>query len=52
MVLQMQYWCKTSDFWAVHWWMKENIISTFEKENIEIPYPHRQVVISQENSLN
>lgn len=51
-VLQMQYWCKTSVFWAVHWWMKENIISTFEKENIEIPYAHRQVIITQENKLD
>jgi small conductance mechanosensitive channel len=36
-------WCKTEDFWNVHFYMHENIKKTFDKENIRIPFPQRDV---------
>lgn len=36
-------WCKTEDFWKVHFYMQENIKKTFDKENIGIPFPQRDV---------
>lgn len=36
-------WCKTENFWNVHFFMHENIKKTFDKENIGIPFPQRDV---------
>lgn len=36
-------WCKTEDFWTVHFFMQENIKKAFDKENIGIPFPQRDV---------
>lgn len=36
-------WCKTENFWDVHFYMHENIKKAFDKENIGIPFPQRDV---------
>ncbi|EAZ80042.1 mechanosensitive ion channel family protein [Algoriphagus machipongonensis] len=36
-------WCKTEDFWNVHFFMQENIKKAFDKADIGIPFPQRDV---------
>ncbi|WP_296702156.1 mechanosensitive ion channel domain-containing protein [Algoriphagus sp.] len=36
-------WCKTENFWNVHFYMQENIKKSFDKANIGIPFPQRDV---------
>lgn len=36
-------WCKTENFWNVHFYMQENIKKSFDAENIGIPFPQRDV---------
>ncbi len=35
----IRVWCKTEDYWTVHFALLENIKKRFDKENINIPYP-------------
>jgi len=44
-ILQLQYWTKTGDFWATRWFMLEEIKNTLDKEGINIPYPQQDIYI-------
>lgn len=45
--LSFRYWTNTGDFWAVRWWMLENIKNTLDAEGISIPYPQQDVHIKE-----
>lgn len=36
-------WCKTEDFWAVHFYMQEHIKKEFDKAGVGIPFPQMDV---------
>ena len=36
-------WCKTEDYWKVHFYMHENVKKAFDKEGIGIPFPQVDV---------
>ncbi|WP_461206732.1 mechanosensitive ion channel family protein [Clostridium sp. DL1XJH146] len=38
-------WCKTEDYWEVHFYMMEEVKIAFDKEGINIPYPHMDVTM-------
>ena len=38
-------WCKTEDYWKVHFYMHENVKKAFDKEGIGIPFPQMDVHI-------
>lgn len=40
-------WVKTADYWAVYWEVTEAIKKKFDENNIEIPYPQRDVHLHQ-----
>lgn len=40
-------WVKTSDYWAVYFYMQETVKKTFDKEGISIPFPQRDVHLFQ-----
>lgn len=40
-------WCKTEDYWNVHFYMQENIKKEFDKAGIGIPYPQMDVHMSK-----
>lgn len=42
-------WCKTEDFWSVHFYMQENIKKAFDNEGIGIPFPQRDIHIYNHN---
>ncbi len=39
-------WCKTEDFWDVHFYMHENIKKEFDKADIGIPFPQMDVHVN------
>lgn len=40
-------WCKTADYWEVYFGITETIKMKFDEQNIEIPFPQRDVHIHQ-----
>lgn len=40
-------WCKTADYWDVYFGITEDIKKKFDEQNIEIPFPQRDVHIHQ-----
>jgi len=42
----VRVWCKTSDYWAVHFDLMEQVKAAFDEANINIPYPHLDVNIN------
>lgn len=38
--LSLRYWANNSDFWDCHFYILEELKNRFDKEGIEIPYPH------------
>lgn len=40
-------WCKTEDYWDVYFEVTETVKKRFDKENIEIPFPQRDVHVHQ-----
>jgi small conductance mechanosensitive channel len=40
-------WCKTEHYWDVHFNVTESIKKKFDEQNIEIPFPQRDVHIHQ-----
>ncbi|MCL4162491.1 UNVERIFIED_CONTAM: hypothetical protein GTU68_057356, partial [Idotea baltica] len=45
--LLVRLWCKTEDYWAVFFYMQEQVKLSFDKEGISIPFPQRDVHINQ-----
>ena len=43
-------WVKTSDYWAVHWDLTEQVKIRFDAEGISIPFPQRDVHVFNETS--
>ena len=43
--LAVRVWCKTEDYWEVHFTMIEKMRESFEKDGIEIPYQRLDVNI-------
>ena len=44
-ILGLRAWVKTEDYWPAKWRLNEEIKLTFDEENIDIPYPQRDVHI-------
>ncbi|MGS2762115.1 mechanosensitive ion channel family protein [Sinomicrobium sp. M5D2P9] len=42
-------WCKTEDYWNVHFYMQENVKKAFDKEGVGIPFPQRDIHIYNHN---
>lgn len=40
----VRVWCKATDYWAVHFDLMERVKASFDANNINIPYPHVQVI--------
>ena len=40
-------WINVSDFWPTHWDMVKNIKEEFDKNNVQIPFPQRDVWIKE-----
>lgn len=40
-------WCKTEDYWNVHFYMHENIKKEFDKAGVGIPFPQMDVHVNQ-----
>ncbi|NJO01264.1 MAG: mechanosensitive ion channel [Bacteroidia bacterium] len=45
--ITIRVWCKASDLWDIHFDMLENVKITFDREGIEIPYPHMEIYARQ-----
>ena len=41
-------WCKTSDYWGIHYDMQEKIYKEFAKNNIGIPFPQMDIHLKKE----
>lgn len=46
--LIFRVWCKNEDYWAVYYYLMEEILLRFRQENIVIPYPQLDVHMSKE----
>ena len=40
-------WVNVSDFWPTHWDMVKNIKEEFDKNNVKIPFPQRDVWVKE-----
>lgn len=47
-VFIFRVWSKREDYWPIHWDMMEKVKIEFDKEGIEMPYPHRDVTMIKE----
>lgn len=45
--LIVRVWCNAPDYWALKWDMLKTVKQTFDKKNISIPYPQRDVHLIQ-----
>lgn len=45
----MHMWVKTEDYFSAKWRLTENIKLALDENQIEIPYPHMNVIINNEN---
>ena len=47
--IDFRVWCKNENYWTVYYYVKEEILRTFKRENISIPYPQLDVHIKKED---
>ena len=47
-VLDLMAWCRTEDFFDTGYYLKEEIKTAFDREGIDIPFPHMEVRIEGE----
>lgn len=47
--LSLRVWVKTEDYWPVHFELLEQVKAVFDREQISIPYPHRQLIVQKQN---
>jgi small conductance mechanosensitive channel len=45
--LIVRVWCDSGDYWALKWDMLKSVKQTFDKQDISIPYPQRDVHLIQ-----
>lgn len=45
--ITLRPWCKAEDFWSVHYEIYRVLLARFREEQIEIPYPQREVRLLQ-----
>ena len=45
--ITLRPWCKAEDFWPVHYEIYRALVALFREEQIEIPYPQREVRLLQ-----
>jgi small conductance mechanosensitive channel len=45
--ITLRPWCKAEDFWPVHYEIYRALVARFREEQIEIPYPQREVRLLQ-----
>lgn len=45
--LRVRVWCEMADLWNVHFDLQENVKKNFDKEDITIPFPQRDVHLYQ-----
>lgn len=43
--LSARLWTKTEDYWPTHFELLEKVKTTFDREGISIPFPHRHVLL-------
>jgi len=48
--LVVRIWCNSGDYWALKWDMLKTVKQTFNKKEISIPYPQRDVHLIQYDS--
>ncbi len=46
--LIFRVWCKNEDYWTVYYYLMEEVLLRFRRENINIPYPQLDVHMSKE----
>lgn len=49
LIFRVRVWTQTADYWALHFDLKEQVKEAFDREGIEIPYPH--VVIENKKTV-
>lgn len=47
--IDFRVWCKNENYWAVYYYIKEEILRAFQREQISIPYPQLDVHIKKED---
>ena len=45
---QLRFWCKTSDYWDVKFFVTEKVKKIFDERKIQIPFPQMDVHITKE----
>ena len=48
LVFKVRVWVNSADYWTVHFDLLEQVKEAFDRESINIPYPHVEVIASQE----
>lgn len=47
--LQLRCWMKTEDYWPTFWQLNRQIKSEIEQAGLNIPFPHRELIIRKED---
>ena len=48
--LLVRIWCKSEDYWALHFDWQNDVKLRFDKENLSFPFPQREVTMNQSNN--
>lgn len=47
LVYRLRVWCKREDYWKVYYALQENVIKSFQREEISVPYPQVDVHVDK-----